>query len=103
MKKLFSFLVAILLVLTIDLFHWEVLTGTSQDLDDNLTATAVAAPNNQIRNFNFGFGFAPDFYYMDNSAASSDPTKPVLDPVSILLFGSGLVGLAGLGRKKIMR
>ena len=103
MKKIYSIFIAILLVLTIELLDWEALPGSSQDVSDNFTATAVAAPNNQIRELNFGFGFDPYFHFINNHADSSKPTNPVLDPVSILLLGSGLVGLAGLGRKKFMQ
>ena len=103
MNRVFSFFAAMLLVFTIELFHWEVPPGPSQDLSDNSTANAVAAPNNHILGFNFGFGFDPDFHFINNGATSSKPAAPALDPVTMLLFGSGLVGLAGLGRKKIKK
>ncbi|MBC2710570.1 MAG: hypothetical protein HGJ94_06105 [Desulfosarcina sp.] len=99
MNKIFIFLVAILLVLVIDLFHWEAPQIASQELTDNFTTNALAASNNSVQGLNFGFD--ADLHLQNNGTAVSTTTASVLDPVTMLLFGGGLIGLAGLGRKKI--
>lgn len=32
-----------------------------------------------------------------------NPAAPIPEPVSMMLFGFGMIGLAGLGRKKLKR
>ena len=38
----------------------------------------------------------------DFSFGSTNPSNPTPEPATMILFGTGLVGLAGLGRKKFM-
>ena len=103
MNRVYSFLVAILLVLVVELFHWEALPNASRDLTDNFSTNAVAASNNYVLDLNFELGFDPDSRFKNSDVTFSKTNAPALDPVTMLLFGSGLVGLAGLGRKKIKK
>ncbi len=41
------------------------------------------------------------FWYLDDMVGTARADAPVPEPMTLLLFGSGLVGLAGLGRKKL--
>ena len=100
MNKGFTFLVAIFLVLVVDLFQWEPPQSTYQDLSDNLVTNAQAASKNSIPGFNFVLGRDTDFRFRNSDGASSVTKAPVSDPVTMLLFASGLIGLVGLGRKK---
>ena len=103
MNRVFFFLVAIILVLGIELIHWEAFPNASQDLSDNFTTDAVAASNNYVLDSNYELGFDPGSRFKNSGATFSKKNASALDPVTMLLFGSGLVGLAGLGRKKIKK
>lgn len=52
---------------------------------------------------NFGFGIDPDCHYYNDGVVAKIETKPVPEPSTLLLFGCGLIGLAGFGRKKLFR
>jgi hypothetical protein len=101
MNKIFSFLVAILLVIIFDLFHFEAPPSASQDIKGSIVADSLVASNDDGLDLNFGFGFKPELNSPNNGDASSMTPGRVFDPVTMLLLGSGLIGLAGLGRKKI--
>jgi hypothetical protein len=101
MNKVISFLVAILLVIFLDLFHFEAPPNASQDVNGSIAAESLAAFNDDGAYSNFEFGFKPEFNSQNSSDTSSMTPGQVFDPVTMLLLGSGLIGLAGLGRKKI--
>ena len=101
MNKAFTFLVAILSIVVIDLFYFETPPSASQDINGIISTDSLAGFKNDGLYSTFGFGFQPEF----NSQKSGDPSSTTpghaFDPVTMLLLGSGLIGLAGLGRKKI--
>lgn len=100
MNRAYSFLIVILLILVVELFQWEALPNPSRDLKDNFSTNAVAAPNNDGLDSYFGIGLNPDSRFKNSGVTFSKTNPPDVDPVIILLFGGGLVGLAGLGRMK---
>ena len=80
MRK-FSFLMIFLLILAVELFPWDDFSSTSPKVTHYFPTDAVAALGNAGNEF------------------SMKPAS-VLDPATVILLGSGLVGLFGLGRKK---
>ena len=83
MKRIFSFLIIIFSFLVVELFNGENLSLTPQDVNYNFTTDAVAALNEN-----------------DNTLKASNSASAV-DPTMMILLGSGLVGLAGFGRRRL--
>lgn len=100
-KKAFSFLVAILSVFVFDLFYFDAPPSASQDINGGIASLSLAAVDDYVQDSNFGFGFRSELNSPNSNGASSVPPGQAFDPVTMLLLGSGVIGLAGLGRKKI--
>ena len=99
MNKIITFLVAILLIFVVDLLHFEAPPSASQDTNGSVAAEALAEFNDDGVNSNFSFN--PEFNSQNGDDTSSVRPGQFFDPVTMLLFASGLIGLAGLGRRKI--
>ena len=81
MKRLFSFLIILFTFLVIELFNGEDLSLVTQDFKYNFTADAIAAN--------------------ENTGVVVETNETTVDPTMMILLGSGLVGLAGFGRRRL--
>lgn len=101
MNKIITFILAIFLIFVVNLLHFEAPPSASQDTSGSISTDALAEFNDDVANENFGLGFKPEFNYRNSDDTFAVTPGQAFDPVIMLLFGSGLIGLAGLGRKKI--
>jgi hypothetical protein len=79
--------------------HWHNLPNTAQDITYNFSAAEIAELNSFAADGAFGFGFDPDCHFWNNGISLTIETAQAPEPATMLLFSSGLLGLAGFRRK----
>ena len=100
MNKTITFLVVIVLMFVAGLLHFESPPIASQETNGSIATEALAEFNEDVT-LNPGFGFKPEVRSPNGDDNSSVSSGQFFDPVTLLLLASGLIGLAGLGRRKI--
>jgi LPXTG-motif cell wall-anchored protein len=84
MKRVCLFISITLTIMMIELFYWGDLLRNPEDPAMNITVEAIASSNGDEDQF-------------------SMTTTTGTDPTSLILLGSGLIGLIGIGIKKKKR
>lgn len=67
----------------------------------NLTYSIPAANFAWLSDGNFGFGIDPDCHYYNDGIYFTIETSTIPEPATLSLLGLGLLGLAGIKRKKL--
>ena len=83
--------------------QWNNLPTTPQDITYNFDNSELSTLVSYLTDDNFGIGLDPDCHYYNDGIRLTLTTDPVPEPATMLLFGTGLVGLAGLGKKKLLK
>ncbi len=82
MKRLFSFLmITLIMFMVTEIFTTNDLTSVSREMTYNFTPDAEAS-------------------LTEINASQEESSRSKMDSVTLLLLGSGLIGLAGFGRER---
>ena len=81
MKKYICFFIGFVIILSIELFYWEDFSGNPKELSQKFSNGAIASST-------------------ENGEDATAKTGTGIDPAIIVLLGTGVVGLVGIGRKR---
>ena len=98
--KVINFLVAFTAISIIGLFQWEILPSALQSEPGGYASGALTMVQNDVQADDVGTKGQIELRGRYGESPNLE-TPSALDPVTIILLGSGLIGLAGLGRKKL--
>jgi len=80
--------------------YWQNLSNIPQDITYDFDTSELTTLINYMIDGNFGLGFDPDCHFYNNGITLSiETTTHTPVPASVLLLGSGLLGLVGFRRK----
>lgn len=84
-----------------ELFQWELLPNALQEGSDGYAVESSRESKKDVQANVVNASQNAESASQKSDGSKSMPTASFLDPITMLLLGSGLIGLAGLGRKKI--
>jgi len=82
--------------------HWHNISSTASDITYNFDPTELTALNNYAADGFFAFGIDPDCHFYNTGISLNVETAAAPEPATMLLLGTGLIGLAGF-RKKLKK
>ena len=100
-RKLTYFFIAFAVISVMELFQWELLPNPLQDSSNGYVVESSIASKQDLQANVVSASQNAETSSQQGDAAKSTSASSMLDPVTMLLLGSGLIGLAGLGRKKV--